>query len=107
VLFYPINRLAIRRPRIYYEYTASKVNRMTQSIVKWGNSLAFRIPAAIAKQMEIDEGAEVEFRIDGKRLVIEKAAEMPRFTHQDLVKALRKAKKTVVELGSPRGKEVL
>ena len=80
---------------------------MAQSILKWGNSLAFRIPAAIAKQMEIEEGAEVEFRIDGQRLVIEKAAEMPRFTHQDLVKALRKAKRSLVELGNPRGKEIL
>jgi len=80
---------------------------MAQSILKWGNSLAFRIPAAIAKQMGIDEGAEVEFHIDGKRLVIEKAAEMPKFTHRDLLKALRRAKKGLVELGSPRGKEVL
>ena len=80
---------------------------MAQAILKWGNSLAFRIPAAIAKQMEIDEGAEVEFRIDGKRLVIEKAGEMPRFTHQDLVKALRKAKKGLIDLGGPRGKEIL
>ena len=56
---------------------------MAQAILKWGNSLAFRIPAAIAKQMEIGEGAEVEFRVDGKRLVIEKAFEVPRFTHRD------------------------
>jgi antitoxin component of MazEF toxin-antitoxin module len=80
---------------------------MAQAILKWGNSLAFRIPAAIARQMEIDEGAEVEFRIDGKRLVVEKASEIPKFTHQDLVKALRKAKKDFVDLGRPRGKEIL
>jgi antitoxin component of MazEF toxin-antitoxin module len=80
---------------------------MSQAILKWGNSLAFRIPAAIAKQMEIDEGSTVQFHIDGKRLVIEKAAETPRFTHQDLVKALRKTKKDLVDLGRPRGKEAL
>ena len=80
---------------------------MAQAILKWGNSLAFRIPAAIAKQMEIDEGAEVEFRIDGKRLVIEKASEIPKFTHRELVTALRKAKKNLIDLGSPRGKELL
>jgi antitoxin component of MazEF toxin-antitoxin module len=44
-----------------------------QPILKWGNSLAFRIPSAIAKQMDIHEGAEVAFHIDGKLLVIEKA----------------------------------
>jgi len=80
---------------------------MAQTILKWGNSLAFRIPAAMAKQMQIDEGAAVEFRIDGKRLVIEKANEVPGFTHQELVKALRKAKKNLIDLGNPRGKEML
>jgi antitoxin component of MazEF toxin-antitoxin module len=79
----------------------------TQAVLKWGNSLAFRIPSAIAKQMNIVEGAEVEFRIDGERLIIEKAGEAPRFTHQDLVKALKKAKRELVDLGSPRGKEIL
>jgi antitoxin component of MazEF toxin-antitoxin module len=72
---------------------------MSQAILKWGNSLAFRIPAAIAKQMEIGEGEEVEFYIDGKRLVVEKAAKMPRFTQQDLLKSLRKIKKGLIDLG--------
>jgi antitoxin component of MazEF toxin-antitoxin module len=80
---------------------------MSQAILKWGNSLAFRIPAAIAKQMEIGEGAEVEFYIDGKRLVVEKAAKMPRFTHQDLLRSLRKMKKDLIDLGAPQGKEIL
>jgi antitoxin component of MazEF toxin-antitoxin module len=80
---------------------------MSQAILKWGNSLAFRIPAAIAKQMEIGEGEEVEFYIDGKRLVVEKAAKMPRFTQHDLLKSLRKMKKGLIELGIPRGKEIL
>jgi antitoxin component of MazEF toxin-antitoxin module len=80
---------------------------MSQSILKWGNSLAFRIPAAIANQMEIDEGAQVEFRVDGKCLVIERATEIPSFTRKDLVKASRKARKGLVDLGRPRGKEVL
>jgi antitoxin component of MazEF toxin-antitoxin module len=80
---------------------------MSQAILKWGNSLAFRIPAAIAKQMGIEEGAEVEFRIEGKRLVIERAVDLPKFSHQDLVKALRKSKTGLVDLGRPRGKEIL
>jgi antitoxin component of MazEF toxin-antitoxin module len=80
---------------------------MSQAILKWGNSLAFRIPAAIAKQMEIGEGEEVEFYIDGKRLVVEKAAKMPRFTQQDLLKSLRKMKKGLIDLGTPQGKEIL
>ncbi|MGH7107136.1 MAG: AbrB/MazE/SpoVT family DNA-binding domain-containing protein, partial [Acetobacteraceae bacterium] len=45
---------------------------MSQAILKWGNSLAFRIPAAIARQMGIAEGSEVDFRIEGKRLIVER-----------------------------------
>jgi hypothetical protein len=53
------------------------------------------------------EGAEVAFHIDGKRLVIEKADKVPKFTHHDLVKALRKSKKSLVDFGVPRGREIL
>jgi len=80
---------------------------MSQAILKWGNSLAFRIPSAIAKQMEIEENAKVEFRIEGKRLIVEKAEETPRFTARDLGQALRKAKRELVDLGKPRGREIL
>jgi antitoxin component of MazEF toxin-antitoxin module len=78
-----------------------------QAVLKWGNSLAFRIPSAIAKQMNIVEGAAVEFRIDGERLIIEKADAESRFTHDDLVKALKKVKRELADLGPPRGKEIL
>ena len=78
-----------------------------QSILKWGNSLALRIPSAIAKQLNIREGAEVEFHIDGNRLIIEKADKVPRFTHRDLVKALRRVKKHPLDAGPPKGEEIL
>ena len=78
-----------------------------QAVLKWGNSLAFRIPSAIAKQMNIVEGAEVEFRIDGERLIVVKADAVPSFTHRDLVKALKKVKRELVDLGPPRGQEIL
>jgi antitoxin component of MazEF toxin-antitoxin module len=80
---------------------------MSQAILKWGNSLAFRIPSAIAKQMEIEENAKVEFRIEGKRLIVERAEEIPRFTARDLGQALRRARKELVDLGKPRGREIL
>jgi antitoxin component of MazEF toxin-antitoxin module len=80
---------------------------MSQNIRKWGNSLAFRIPAAIVRQMGLNAGARVEFRIDGKRLVVEKADEMPAFTPEDLQKALRTIKKDLIDPGGPQGKEIL
>ena len=36
-----------------------------------GSSLAFRLPAAFAKQMRLEEGSKVELAFDGKRLVIQ------------------------------------
>ena len=81
-----------------------------QAIVKWGNSLAFRIPSAVAKQMALSEGEHVEFYIDGGRLIIETAEEVTPFTHQDLVKALKRAKRRRgerVDFGAARGKELL
>ncbi len=80
---------------------------MAQDILKWGNSLAFRIPSAIAKQMGIDEGAKVEFHIDGKRLIIEKQDEQHEFSYAELIRSLRKARREVVDLGRSRGKEML
>jgi antitoxin component of MazEF toxin-antitoxin module len=78
-----------------------------QFIVKWGNSLAFRLPAAIARQLNVAEGAEVTYKLDGGRLVIEPAEpELPPFTEADLVRAIRRGKPRMVPLGAPRGKEV-
>jgi len=79
-----------------------------QQVLKWGNSLALRIPAAIAKQMKVGAGEKVEIRLEGTRLVVEPAAEdLPRFTQGDLIKALRVMKRRPDPLGAPRGREVL
>jgi len=49
---------------------------MKKSISKWGNSLAFRIPNAIAEDAKISLGDEVEVHCDSKgRIVISKAVE--------------------------------
>ena len=39
---------------------------MNTQIGKWGNSLAVRIPGAFAKELELEEGMELEIqRVDG------------------------------------------
>jgi len=79
-----------------------------QQILKWGNSLALRIPSAIAKQMRISVGKKVEIRIDGTTLVVEPTEdELPRFGQRDLLKALKQMKRGEDALGSRRGREVL
>ncbi|TYQ30021.1 AbrB/MazE/SpoVT family DNA-binding domain-containing protein [Pseudanabaena sp. UWO310] len=40
---------------------------MTAAIAKWGNSLAVRIPQAMAEQLQIQAGSEINIEIiDGK-----------------------------------------
>jgi len=36
-------------------------------VAKWGNSLAVRIPAAVAEALELKAGDEIEVRIAGAR----------------------------------------
>lgn len=36
---------------------------MTTQVGKWGNSLAVRIPNAYAKELELEDGAELEVRL--------------------------------------------
>ena len=40
------------------------------TVQKWGNSLAIRIPTAIAAQIEVSEGAVVDFEVRDGRLVV-------------------------------------
>ncbi len=80
---------------------------MTQAVLKWGNSLAVRIPAAVARQMGIEEGAKLDLRVEGKRLVVEQVDELPEFSHDDLARALRKSRSTLIDFGRPRGNELL
>ena len=78
-----------------------------QQVLKWGNSLALRIPSAIAKQMKVTAGEKVAIRLEGTTLVIEVAEELPKFTQADLAKALKSLKVRPDPLGRARGREVL
>jgi antitoxin MazE len=36
-------------------------------VAKWGNSLAIRIPAAVAEALDLKPGDEVQVRVEGER----------------------------------------
>ncbi len=40
------------------------------TVQKWGNSLAVRIPSVLARQLEVDDGTEVEFTVRNGALVV-------------------------------------
>ena len=52
-------------------------------VAKWGNSLAVRIPQALAEQAQLDEGAEVEVSVEGGSLSIRRRPR--RYTLDELV----------------------
>lgn len=46
---------------------------MTATIQKWGNSLALRIPSAVAKQIHVQEGDAVTLRVSAAGLTVKPA----------------------------------
>lgn len=50
---------------------------MKANIQKWGNSLALRIPLAVARQIRVKEGDAVELSVDDGGLNIRPAPERP------------------------------
>lgn len=59
-----------------------------QSVARWGNSLAVRIPARIVKAMGLKPGDRVELQSKGER-VIEVAPEMTREQALADIRAMR------------------
>ena len=43
---------------------------MTATIQKWGNSLALRIPLAVAKQIQVQEGDPVVLKVSASGLTV-------------------------------------
>ena len=43
---------------------------MQARIAKWGNSLGVRIPKALAEEIGLDEGTNVEVTVSGRNLVL-------------------------------------
>ena len=43
---------------------------MTAVIAKWGNSLAIRIPKAVAEQANITEGTGIDLSVEGNNIII-------------------------------------
>lgn len=50
---------------------------MRAAVRQWGNSLALRIPKALAERSCLAEGTEVELALEGGRLVVTPVAPTP------------------------------
>jgi antitoxin MazE len=73
-------------------------------ITKWGNSLGIRIPKAVAKEVGLDEGTNVDLRVSGKNLVLAPAHR--EYSLQELVGAITpKNRHRETDWGAPVGNE--
>jgi antitoxin MazE len=57
---------------------------MRARVCRWGNSLALRIPSAIAIETSLEEGAEVDLSALRGKLVVRRATK-PRYRLADLL----------------------
>jgi antitoxin MazE len=78
---------------------------MQVALQKWGNSLALRIPAGVARQIKVRQGDPVQLSLTDNKLTIQPAK--PCFQAKSLIRKIKKNglhKET--DWGAPRGAEV-
>jgi antitoxin MazE len=78
---------------------------MKAQVTKWGNSLAVRIPGTYAKEMELEEGSELELkRVKGGLLLQPRRVE---FTLEELMEQVTPENiHAATDWGAPAGREV-
>src|SRR3712207_496745 len=83
------------------------IGDMRTRIDKWGNSLAVRIPAALAREIAMRKGQEVNVDVEDGRLVITAVAERPRYSLDDILKGFDENEpQEEIDWGLPVGNEV-
>jgi len=79
---------------------------MRARVQKWGNSLALRIPKAVAEDTGLEQGSEVEMSLEDGQIVVS-PVQRPTFTLDSLLSGVtRKNRHSVQDSGSPLGNEV-
>ncbi|MDE3153673.1 MAG: AbrB/MazE/SpoVT family DNA-binding domain-containing protein [Acidobacteriota bacterium] len=77
---------------------------MTTQLAKWGNSLALRLPKAVAQEARLHPGDEVEISVSKGTVVI--APAQPKYALDDLVAAITPANRhDEADWGAPAGRE--
>jgi antitoxin MazE len=79
---------------------------MSVTLHKWGNSVGLRLPKSLLEQLGLREGAEVDVKLEGARIVIE-PVHPRRYTMAELLEGLTPADRPgEVDWGPPAGREV-
>ena len=77
---------------------------MNSNIREWGNSLAIRIPQALAIEAGLEKDAEIELSVINGRLIIERT---PKYTLEELLAGVTPENlHAETDTGDPVGNEV-
>lgn len=84
---------------------------METQIQKWGNSLALRIPKALAAQSHLEQGTPVELKVENGALVVQptapKTKRQRKYKLEDLVAGITEENRhPEIDFGPPVGKEI-
>jgi antitoxin MazE len=82
---------------------------MKTEFVRWGNSLALRVPSAFAKEIGASEGKRAEMTVEDGALVIKvaKTKRRRRYRLEDLIDGITEENvRPEVDWGPPVGNEV-
>lgn len=79
---------------------------MIGKVLKWGNSLALRIPANLAKETKIEQGSEVEITIEKGAILLRPLGK--EFSLEDLIAGINEENlHSEVDFGRHEGREAL
>lgn len=79
---------------------------MNATIQKWGNSLALRIPKAVARDTSLSSGSVVNLTVEEGKVVIE-PVRRPKYRLEELLKDVTKKNlHPSIDMGPPVGREV-
>lgn len=80
---------------------------MNVNVGKWGNSLAIRIPGAVAKDLGIEDGSRLDLQLDEGSLVLKPLREAAKSKSlRELVsKITNENRHAPIDWGAPAGRE--
>ncbi|MFM0596056.1 MULTISPECIES: AbrB/MazE/SpoVT family DNA-binding domain-containing protein [Paraburkholderia] len=80
-----------------------------QTLKRWGNSLAVRIPASVAGEVAFTEGQEVDVEVQDGNVTIRRHTAIRRFSRERYLQQLRESKLVsheTIDFGEPQGSEL-
>src|SRR5215210_7295046 len=103
------NRTVANGSASIYNVSITKGKRMIVEFCRWGNSLAVRIPKALAEALKVSDGKQADMRVENGTLVLRpivKPGRKPRYTLHELLRGMSKDDvPQEVDWGPSRGNE--